>query len=76
QAEAFENAAQEILTSTHTNRSAFGTSSERSSGFETGSGRSANTNVEQFDRSTGSSSQVLEQRSSTGHGLPKFAGSD
>jgi len=66
QAEAFENAAQEILTSTHTNRSAFGTSSERSSGFESGSGRSVNTNVEQFDRSTGSSSQGLEQRSSTG----------
>lgn len=66
QAEAFENAAQEILTSTHTNRSAFGTSSERSSGFESGSGRSSNTNVEQFDRTTGSSSQGLEERSSTG----------
>jgi conjugal transfer mating pair stabilization protein TraG len=66
QAEAFENAAQEILTSTHTNRSAFGTSSERSSGFESGVGRSSNTNVEQFDRTTGSSSQGLEERSSTG----------
>lgn len=66
QAEAFENAAQEILTSTHTNRSAFGTSSERSSGFESGSGRTSNTNVERFDRTTGSSSQGLEERSSTG----------
>lgn len=66
QAQAYENAAQDILTSTHTNRSAFGTSSERSSGFESGSGRSANTNVEQFDRTTGSSSQGMEERSSTG----------
>lgn len=66
QAEAFENAAQEILTSTHTNRSAFGTSTDRSSGFESGSGRSANTNIEKFDRTTGSSSQGLEERSSTG----------
>ena len=66
QAEAFENAAQEILTSTHTNRSAFGTSTERSSGFESGTGRSANTNIEKFDRTTGSSSQGLEERSSTG----------
>jgi conjugal transfer mating pair stabilization protein TraG len=66
QAQAFENAAQEILTSTHTNRSAFGTSSERSSGFESGAGSSANTNVEKFDRTTGSSSQGMEERSSTG----------
>lgn len=66
QAQAFENAAQEILTSTHTNRSAFGTSTERSSGFESGAGSSANTNVEKFDRTTGSSSQGLEERSSTG----------
>ncbi|OYY63285.1 conjugal transfer protein TraG N-terminal domain-containing protein [Sphingomonas sp. 28-62-11] len=66
QAQAFENAAQEILTSTHTNRSAFGTSSERASGFESGAGRSANTNVEKFDRTTGSSSQGMEERSSTG----------
>jgi conjugal transfer mating pair stabilization protein TraG len=66
QAQAYENAAQDILTSTHTNRSAFGTSSERSSGFETGTGRSSNTNVEQFDRTTGSSTQGTEERSSTG----------
>jgi len=68
QAQAYENAAQEILTSTHTNRSAFGTSSERSSGFETGSGSSANTNIEKFDRVTGSSSQSLDERSSTSEG--------
>lgn len=66
QAQAFENAAQEILTSTHTNRSAFGTSTERSSGFESGAGSSANTNVEKFDRTTGSSSQGMEERTSTG----------
>ena len=66
QAQAYENAAQDILTSTHTNRSAFGTSSERSSGFEAGSGRSSNTNIEQFDRKSGSTTQGLEERSSTG----------
>lgn len=66
QAQAYENAAQDILTSTHTNRSAFGTSTERSSGFESGSGRSANTNIEQFDRKTGSSTQGTDERSSTG----------
>lgn len=80
QAQAYENAAQDILTSTHTNRSAFGTSSERTSGFETGTGRSSNTNVEQFDRTTGSSSQGTEERSSTGqsqrisHGHDRSAG--
>jgi len=66
QAQSFENAAQEILTSTHTNRSAFGTSSERSTGFESGAGSSTNTNVEKFDRTTASSGQGLEERSSTG----------
>ncbi|AOH87262.1 conjugal transfer protein TraG (plasmid) [Sphingomonas panacis] len=76
QAMAWENAAQEILTSTHTNRSAFGTSSERSSGFESGSGRSTNTNVEQFDRTTGSSSQGLEERSSTSQGQRISQGHD
>jgi conjugal transfer mating pair stabilization protein TraG len=65
QAQSFENAAQEILTSTHTNRSAFGTSSERSAGYESGAGSSTNTNVEKFDRATASSSQGLEERSST-----------
>ncbi|MFY7854197.1 MAG: conjugal transfer protein TraG N-terminal domain-containing protein [Brevundimonas sp.] len=66
QAQAYENAAQEILTSTHTDRSAFGRSTERTTGFESGTGRSYNTNVEQFDRTSGSSSQGLEERSSTG----------
>lgn len=65
QAQAYENAAQEILTSTHTDRSAFGRSTERTTGFEAGTGRSFNTNVEQFDRTSGSSSQGLEERSST-----------
>ncbi len=43
-----------------------GVSSERSRGFGSGSGSTANTNVEKFDRVTGSSSQGLEERSSTG----------
>lgn len=66
QSQAFDNAAQEMLTWTKTDRSAFGTSSERSSGWDSTSGRSANTSIEQFDRTTGSSSQGLEDRSSTG----------
>mgnify|MGYP003634548312 CR=1 FL=1 len=69
QAKAYENAANDILTSTHTNRSAFGTSSERSSGWDSSSGRSANTSIDQFDRTTGSSSQGLEERASTGQSL-------
>lgn len=69
QAQSFENMAQEILTSTHTNRTAFGTSSEVSSGWDKGSGRSANTAIEEFDRTTSASSQSLDQRSSTGQSL-------
>jgi len=64
QAQAYENAANEILTATHANRSAFGTSTERSSGWDSSSGQQANTSVEQFDRRTGSSSQGTEERSS------------
>jgi conjugal transfer mating pair stabilization protein TraG len=66
QAQAYENAANDILTSTRTDRSTFGTSTESSRGFEAGSGRSANTNVEKFDRTTGTSSQGTEDRSSIG----------
>ncbi|MBJ7438453.1 MAG: conjugal transfer protein TraG N-terminal domain-containing protein [Sphingopyxis sp.] len=66
QSQAYENAANDILTSTHTNRSAFGTSTERSSGWDSSSGHQANTSIEQFDRRTGSSSQGLEDRSSIG----------
>ncbi|MCF8708400.1 conjugal transfer protein TraG N-terminal domain-containing protein [Rhizorhapis sp. SPR117] len=64
QSQAFENAAAEVLTATHANRSGFGTSSERSSGWDSSSGSQANTSIEQFDRRTGSSSQGLEERSS------------
>lgn len=63
QAQAYENAANEILTSTHTNRSAFGTSTERSSGWDSSSGRQANTSIDQSDRRTSSSSTGLEERS-------------
>src|SRR5436305_1727088 len=58
QSQAYDNAAQEMLTWTKTDRSAHGTSSERSSGWDSSSGRSSNTSVEQFDRTTGSSSQI------------------
>lgn len=69
QAQAYENAAQEILTATHSNRTAFGTATERASGWDTGSGSSASTAVEQFDRQTGSSAQGTEERSSTGQSV-------
>jgi conjugal transfer mating pair stabilization protein TraG len=64
QAQAYENAAAEILTATHANRSVFGRSTERSSGWDSSSGQQANSSVEQFDRRTGSSSQGTEERSS------------
>jgi conjugal transfer mating pair stabilization protein TraG len=64
QAQAFENAAQEMVTWTKTDRSAFGTSTDRSSGWDSGTGRSSNTSIEKFDRVTGSSSQGLDERSS------------
>jgi conjugal transfer mating pair stabilization protein TraG len=76
QSQAFDNAAQEMLTWTKTDRSAHGTSSERSSGWDSSSGRSSNTSVEQFDRTTGSSSQGLEDRSSTGQSLTVSNGHD
>ncbi len=68
QAQAYENAAAEVLTATHANRSAFGTSTERSSGWDSSSGRQANTSVEQFDRRTGSSSEGLEERDTVSQG--------
>ncbi|MBI0476928.1 conjugal transfer protein TraG [Sphingomonas sp. MA1305] len=74
QSQAYENAAQEMLTWTKTDRSAYGTSSERSAGWDTSTGRSANTSIEQFDRSSGSSSQGLEDRSSTGQSLRVSSG--
>jgi conjugal transfer mating pair stabilization protein TraG len=76
QSQAYDNAAQEMLTWTKTDRSAHGTSSERSSGWDSSSGRSSNTSVEQFDRTTGSSSQGLEDRSSTGQSLTVTNGHD
>ncbi|WP_257551749.1 conjugal transfer protein TraG N-terminal domain-containing protein [Sphingopyxis sp. DBS4] len=63
QARAYENAANEVLTATHANRSAFGTSTEHSRGWDSSSGSQANSSVEQFDRRTGSSSQGIEERS-------------
>lgn len=63
QSQAYENAANEILTATHANRSAFGASAEHTRGWDSSSGSQANTSVEQFDRRTGSSSQGTEERS-------------
>ena len=63
QARAYENAANEILTATHANRSAVGTSTEHTRGWDSSSGSQAGTSVEQFDRRTGSSTQGSEERS-------------
>ncbi|AMK26072.1 TraG domain-containing protein (plasmid) [Sphingobium sp. TKS] len=65
QAQAYRAAANDILTSTQTDRSASSVSSERSSGWDSSKGRSSNTSMEEFDRSTGSSSSGFDQRSST-----------
>ena len=69
QSQAYENAAQEMLSWTKTDRNAFGSSSEHSAGWDSSSGSSTNSNVEQFDRRTGSSTQSVDQRSSTGQSL-------
>ncbi|WP_150294394.1 conjugal transfer protein TraG N-terminal domain-containing protein [Sphingobium estronivorans] len=66
QAKAFEAAASDILTSTHTNRSAFGTSAERSSGWDSSRGQTAGTSIERYDRTSASSSQGFDEKSSTG----------
>lgn len=57
QAQAYENAAAEVLTATHANRSIVGTSTERSSGWDSGSGWQSQSGTEQFDRRSTSSSE-------------------
>lgn len=76
QAQAYRAAANDILTSTHTNRSASGVSSERSSGWDTSVGRSSSTSIEQTDRRSGSSSSGIDQRNSTGLGQSESRGRD
>lgn len=61
-----ENSVSQTLTASHTNRSAFGTSTEQTSGSEANRGRSSTTSIEQFDSKTGSSTQSLEERSTIG----------
>ena len=65
QAQAYRAAANDILTNTHTDRSSSDMSSERSSGWDSSAGRSSNTSMEEFDRSTGSSSSGFDHRSAT-----------
>ena len=76
QAQAYRAAANDILTSTHTDRSASGISSERSSGWDTSVGRSSSTSIEQTDRRSGSSSSGIDQRSSTALGQSESRGRD
>jgi conjugal transfer mating pair stabilization protein TraG len=58
-----EQSASDTLTATHTNRSAFGTSTERSTGWDSSSGTQSNTSIESFDRRTGSSAEGIDERS-------------
>ena len=76
QAQVYRAAANDILTNTHTDRSSSGMSSERSSGWDSSSGRSANSSMEEFDRQSGSSSSGIDQRSSTGFGQSESRGRD
>ena len=76
QAQAYRAAANDILTSTHTDRSASSLSSERSSGWDTSVGRSSSTSIEQTDRQSGTSSSGIDQRSSTGLGQSESRGRD
>ncbi|KFG90825.1 TraG domain protein [Sphingobium herbicidovorans NBRC 16415] len=76
QAQAYRAAANDILTSTHTERSASSLSSERSSGWDTSAGRSSSTSIEQTDRRSGSSSSGIDQRSSTALGQSENRGRD
>ena len=63
---AIENSVSQTLTANHTNRSAFGTSTERTNGSEASSGIRSGTSIEHFDSKTGSSTQTLEERSTIG----------
>ncbi|MBB3694931.1 conjugal transfer protein TraG N-terminal domain-containing protein [Sphingomonas sp. BK580] len=62
-------AAAAIRSATHTNRSSTGRSTTIGSGFETGQGGQTGTSFETFDRDTGSVSNGIENRSSTGQTL-------
>lgn len=58
-----EHHASDTLTATHTNRSAFGTSTEISSGSDSSSGTQSNASIESFDRRTGASTEGIDERS-------------
>src|SRR3546814_9121345 len=47
---AVENSASQTLTANHTNRSTFGTSTERSAGWDSGSGWETRSGTDQFDK--------------------------
>ncbi|EQB02062.1 conjugal transfer protein TraG N-terminal domain-containing protein [Sphingobium baderi] len=76
QAQAYRAAANDILTNTQTDRSASSVSSERSSGWDSSAGRSSSTSMEEFDRSTGSSSSGFDHRSATGLNQSESRGRD
>lgn len=69
QSQAYENAAQELITWTKTDRSGTSKSTETTSGWDSSAGRSANTSLDRFDRTTASSSQGSEERSTIGQGI-------
>ncbi|WP_257558458.1 conjugal transfer protein TraG N-terminal domain-containing protein [Sphingobium sp. CFD-2] len=76
QAQAYRAAANDILTSTHTDRSASSLASEQSSGWDTSVGRNSSTSIEQTDRKSGTSSSGIDQRSSISLGQSESRGRD
>lgn len=54
---AIENSVSQTLTANHTNRSTFGTSTERSAGWDSGSGWETRSGTDQFDKKSTTSSE-------------------
>lgn len=69
QAQAYEHAAADVLTASHTDRTGVSRSVERTSGFDSSAGSQSSTSVERFDRRSGSTSQGTEQRSAVGESV-------
>lgn len=65
-AESLENSAAEIRSHVHTDRNARSRTSEVTSGVESASGSQSGTSLEQSDRTTGSTFEGIDNRSSTG----------
>src|SRR3546814_14860267 len=62
---AVENSASQTLTANHTNRSTFGTSTERSAGWDSGSGWETRSGTDQFDKTSTTSSEGNKESPAT-----------